>query len=241
MRVFLALLLSTALHAQPPASEPSFSESLDVRETQVEVVVTGRDGQPVPGLTREDFKVREDGKPAEVTQVSAAASQPLMIAVFFDDLSLGGTARANAIAGLRRFFASGLKPGDRVLLARWDGKLAVQGDPTGDAAALGAMLDRLGAALPVRGSAQERDAIQRAIQQAQPYDEERGNGMALIQAEASLGDLRNYSRARSDAARATLEALQQTFSLLAGQTERKALLYVGGGIPLRPGADLFAL
>ncbi|HEY4593707.1 MAG TPA: hypothetical protein VIJ61_14930, partial [Thermoanaerobaculia bacterium] len=95
--------------------------------------------------------------------------------------------------------------------------------------------------LPVRGSAQERDAVQRAIQQAQPYDEEQGNGMALIQAEASLGDLRTYSRARSDATRATLGALQQTFALLAGRTERKALLYVGGGIPLRPGADLFAL
>src|SRR5436305_2097582 len=65
--------------------------------------------------------------------------------------------------------------------------------------------------------------------------------MALIQAEASLGDLRTYSRARSDAARATLGALQQTFALLASRTERKALLYVGGGIPLRPGADLFAL
>src|SRR5436305_586440 len=157
--LLLALLLPAILHAQPPASEPTFSESLDVRETQVEVVVTGHDGRPVPGLTREDFKVREDGKPAEVTQVSAAASQPLMIAVFLDDLSLGGTARSNAIAGLRRFFASGLKPGDHVLLARWDGTLAVQGDPTGDAAALGAILDRLGASLPVRGSAQERVSI----------------------------------------------------------------------------------
>ena len=58
-------LAAVTAGAQPPASQPSFSESLDVREAQVEVLVTDR-GQPVPGLTKEDFQVFEDGQAAEV-------------------------------------------------------------------------------------------------------------------------------------------------------------------------------
>jgi VWFA-related protein len=239
MRVLALLLLPFALHAQTPAQEPSFSGSLDVREAEVEVVISGRDGRPVPGLTREDFQVLEDGRPAEVTQVSAATARPLVLAVFLDGTSLGAGARSSAVSGLRRFFASELRPGDRVLLAGWDGTLAVQGDPTGDAAALGALLDRLGESLRGRAAAQERGAIGRELQQARPYDDEPGNGLAVAQAEAVLGRLRAYSQERSEGTRATLGALQQTLALIAGRPERKALLYVGGGLPLRPGADLF--
>ncbi len=236
----LLLLLPSTLGAQPPAPEPSFSESLDVRVAEVEVLVTDRDGKPVPGLTRDDFRVLEDGQPAEVTHVSAAASQPLVLAVFLDETSLGGSARATALAGLRRFFASSLKPGDRVLLARWDGTLAIQGEPTGDAAALGTALDRLGEAGPRgRAAAQERGAVRRELQQAQPLDDGPGRFLAMAQAEAVLNRMHTYSQERAEGTRATFGALQQTLTLLASLPERKALLYVGGGLPLRPGADLF--
>ncbi len=242
-RVGLAVLLiclATAAAAQAPPPV-SFAESLDIRVAGVEVLVTDRDGQPVPGLTRDDFQVLEDGRTAEVSNVAAAAPQPLVLAVFLDDTSLSGAARSNALAGLRRFLATGLKPGDRVLVARWDGNLAIQGDPTGDAATLGALLDRLGTAPPSsRAAIQERNAIARAIRQTPPLDGEKGNALALTQAEAAFGDLRTYAQTRADGTRAALDALQKTFALLAGLAERKVLLYVGGGLPQRPGADLLA-
>jgi VWFA-related protein len=238
---FAALFLVPALlGAQTPASETSFSGRLDVTVAEVEVFVADRDGKPVPDLTRDDFKVVEDGQPAEVTGLAPGTSQHLNLAVFFDQTTLDVTSRATALAALRRFFEAGLKPGDRVLLAAWDGSLEVRAEPTGDPAVLRAALDRLGAALPsgVR-SAQERSAVQREIHDANPIDDEKTSGLARSQATAALENLRAYARARSEEARGTFGALQQMLVLLGGLPERKALLYVGAGPPLQPGADLF--
>jgi len=235
------LFLPAVLAAQQQSSEPAFSESLDVRVAEVEVLVTGPDGKPVQGLTREDFQVLEDGRPAEVTNVAAATFRPLALAVFLDETSLAGPARSTLLAGLRGFLASGLKPGDRALLARWDGSLALQGEWTGDAAVLGADLGRIGAAAPRgRGALQERNAIRLEILQAPRVDEEKGKELAVAQAQAALANLRIYAQTRANGTRAALGALQQALALLAGSQDRKVLLYVGGGLPLRPGADLFA-
>jgi len=241
---FAALLLVPALlgaQSPPPGSETSFSSRLDVTVAEVEVFVADRDGKPVPDLKRDDFKVVEDGQPAEVTGLAPGTSQRLNLAVFFDQTTLDVASRATALAALRKFFEAGLKPGDRVLLAAWDGSLEVRVEPTGDPAVLRAALDKLGAALPsgVR-AAQERTAVQREIQDANPLDDERGSSfLARSQAKSALDNLRAYARTRSEEARGTFGALQQMLVLLGGLPERKALLYVGGGPPLQPGADLF--
>jgi VWFA-related protein len=70
--VLLASLLG-ALALAPPQSkdEPPFagdrlSFRLDVNFIEVAAVVTDSDGRFVPGLTRDDFRVLEDGKPQEI-------------------------------------------------------------------------------------------------------------------------------------------------------------------------------
>ncbi|HEX4961980.1 MAG TPA: VWA domain-containing protein [Thermoanaerobaculia bacterium] len=232
------LLVPVLVGAQPPAAE-TFSGRVDVTAAEVEVFVADRDGKPVPDLLREDFKVLEDGQPAEVTAVSRGDAQPLNLAVFFDQTTLDATSQRAALDGLRRFFAA-LKPGNRVLLASWDGSLEVRAEPTGDAAVLRAALDRLGEALPTGlKAAQERNTVAQEIRDALPFDDERTGALARSQAKAALDNLREYARARGDEARATFGALQQTLVLLSGLPDRKALLYVGGGPPLKPGLDLF--
>jgi|GEM_PF-2550190 len=238
---FLGAQVGTQTVAQAPAAETTFSGRVDVTVAEVEVFVADRDGRPVPDLTRDDFKVVEDGQPAEVTGLAPGTSQRLNLAIFFDQTTLDVTSPATALAALRRFVDTGLKPGDRVLLAAWDDSLEVRSEPTGDPAVLRAALDRLGAALPpgVR-TAQERSAVQREIHDANPLDDERGTSfLARSQAKAALDNLRAYARARADETRATFGALQQMLVLLGGLPERKALLYIGGGPPLQPGADLF--
>ncbi len=71
-----ALLAASTLAArqdeQPPAetaaadTETPFIERLAVNIVNVEVFVTDRDGNPVTGLTAEDFEVFEDDRPVEV-------------------------------------------------------------------------------------------------------------------------------------------------------------------------------
>ena len=52
--------------AQDPAAPPSVTFQVEVNYVDVDVVVTDESGNFVPGLTREDFEVFEDGKPQKV-------------------------------------------------------------------------------------------------------------------------------------------------------------------------------
>jgi VWFA-related protein len=50
--------------AQPPARVPTFRSGVDI--VRVDVIVTDRKGQPVAGLTRDDFEVTERGEPQAI-------------------------------------------------------------------------------------------------------------------------------------------------------------------------------
>jgi VWFA-related protein len=70
----LAVASLFLLTAQTPA--PHLGESIEVSIVNVDVVVTDRDGRPVPGLTARDFEVRENGKLQPVTNFSEYGSVP---------------------------------------------------------------------------------------------------------------------------------------------------------------------
>src|SRR5450759_312136 len=46
----------------PVEAPPPLVEKIEVSVVNVDVTVTDRRGQPVPGLTRNDFEILEDGK-----------------------------------------------------------------------------------------------------------------------------------------------------------------------------------
>ena len=64
----ILLLLGSAL-AQEADETPSFPT--ETAAITVDVVVVDEEGQPVPGLTREDFTVREDGRAQAVVAFEA--------------------------------------------------------------------------------------------------------------------------------------------------------------------------
>jgi VWFA-related protein len=61
-----AALQAPALKAQAPQTPPSVTFSVEVNYVDVDVVVTDEKGNFVPGLTRDDFEVFEDGKAQKV-------------------------------------------------------------------------------------------------------------------------------------------------------------------------------
>lgn len=65
--LLLFLPVLAGAQQQPPSEE--FEEEVDVTEVLLDVVVTDRQGNPVPGLKANDFTVTEDGKEVEVTSV----------------------------------------------------------------------------------------------------------------------------------------------------------------------------
>lgn len=80
-RLLLAVSLSTLLvsieaaaqETTSPAPESGYFEEIAVDIVNVEVYVTDKEGNPVNGLTIQDFSVLEDGRPVELLNFYAVS------------------------------------------------------------------------------------------------------------------------------------------------------------------------
>jgi Ethanolamine utilization protein EutJ (predicted chaperonin) len=61
--------LTLLLSAQTPAPEQDLTVRVNVNLIRIDVVVQDRNGQPVPGLTADDFEVTRDGKRQMIQKV----------------------------------------------------------------------------------------------------------------------------------------------------------------------------
>src|SRR5258708_28112858 len=75
-RLLSAVVLSSLIAA---AAAAQVSEVIEVRVVEVEGVVVDGHGQPVRGLTREDFELRQGGKPREITNFYAVDRGQLLL------------------------------------------------------------------------------------------------------------------------------------------------------------------
>lgn len=142
--LLLGLFFVPSLAApQAPSERPSFPAQAEV--VTVDVVATGRDGQPVLDLRREEFSVSEDGVAQEVVAFEAVHRPPAVAAgsgggraaaeavrsssnqgpaaragshfvIVFDELHLAPAEAARARTAVAGFLASGVADGDRVVL-----------------------------------------------------------------------------------------------------------------------------
>jgi VWFA-related protein len=132
---------SAAQEPQPP----SFGREIEL--VRVDVVVTGKDGQPVKGLTRDQFTLLDEGKPQPIETFEAidlplppADAVPLArprvatnappppgtdtsrtVVIVFDDLNLTNESAPRAKAAVAAYLDTGLREGDRVTLVATGG------------------------------------------------------------------------------------------------------------------------
>jgi VWFA-related protein len=146
-RLVTLAALAVLVPAWSPAAEtnapPVFSSGVDL--ITVDAVVVDEDGRPVPGLTRDDFIVKEDGKDQRIATFeafvldppAAAESVPAAVlpasneverktsgrsyAVVVDDLSVSMGEALSARKGLAGFIDKGLRDGDEITLATTSG------------------------------------------------------------------------------------------------------------------------
>jgi VWFA-related protein len=109
-------------HPDPVAAPPPLVEKIDVSVVNVDVTVTDRRGEPVAGLTRNDFEILEDGKPQTITNfylvenarvheatANFATGKPAeqrfrrKVLVLVDNLNTTKRARNEALAKLEQF------------------------------------------------------------------------------------------------------------------------------------------
>lgn len=119
------------------------SESVAVRVVQVNASVSDRDGRFVRGLTREQFRVTEDGRPQQILHF-AAEEAPLEIVVAMDVSGSMGIAIDDLKVAVRQFLAK-LKPADQVTLVAFNQEMFVLTQRETSPAARERAVDRLGA------------------------------------------------------------------------------------------------
>lgn len=251
----LGLVLAAGLAAQ---EEPAtlFVERVEVSVVNIEAFVYGPEGQPVVGLTKDDFEVFEDGQRVELTNFFAVAredrilkglergelpaaamsspslrllptDQQLSLVVYIDHYNLRPASRRRVLEALEGFLEDRIRQGDNVMLVGgYRGVEVVE---------------------PFTRDWQPIVAGLRGMQKASTYRQTDDTMLRQTFISMRMADdprtahdfVRRYvQRARSDLRRSA-SAIRDVVRSLAGLPGRKGFVYVSEGLPQRPGEELY--
>jgi VWFA-related protein len=239
-----------------------FSETVEVRVTNVEAVVTDRSGKPVRGLTKDDFEVYENGVKQEISnfaeiseEVSAATLQTTatdaaageqavtppfrrrLITIFIDNASLELGNRNAVLPALKKFLAEQVRPGDGVSLVQWGNSLTVELEPTSDQAAIAAAVDRLKARATRTGGdwrAQMESEVMNLIAAYKGRNPPEKPGIST-----GIGIVSSHTNRVATEMRQKVAAIQSVISAMRGMEGRKVMVLVTQSLSRNPGEDAF--
>ena len=260
--VAFSVLVPVGLRAQEAGDEEvpqeeGFVEAVDVRVVNVEVFVTDKKGNPITGLTADDFEIFEDGRKVAITNFYAVegrqrvepptdaapdsaprvvSSEPLPmferrqrlhLVVYVDNFNIRPFNRNRVFRRLRTFLREHVTEDDRVMLVSYDRSLNLRQPFTNDASLINSALFELE---DVSGHGVHADSERRRLLQAIEDAEEPADAML---------QLRPYAESLYNDLSFTLDALEEMIESLAGLEGRKAILYVSDGVPMKAGEELF--
>jgi len=147
-RVILVFVMGALLTPAGAQVVVGARKSADVIRVDVELVnvlcsVRDRGGAWAQGLKRDDFEVREDGRPRPVTHFAADTDSPMTVALMVD--VSGSVANILDIekAAALRFLEEVLRPGDRAMVGGFSSTIPIWQDLTGSRADLRAGVERV--------------------------------------------------------------------------------------------------
>jgi VWFA-related protein len=252
--ISLALVLSAAPRPAAAQAPPeTFTETVEVRVMDLDVVVTDRGGRPVPDLRREDFTVRVGGKTVPIDYFArvdhgaiqapdlataspeqilatpgedAVAYLPRHFLIYVDLGRLSPDWKRRALEPLRDFI-SRLGPSDHGRVVMFDRRPTVLTEWTPRKETLLAAMAGVEKAAGMSRLIAERQAI---------FDIEHPPGLTGAQKlryrEFIAGQYAAEERAATRQLLGDVESAVATLAPLAG---KKTLLFVSGGFEFRPG------
>jgi VWFA-related protein len=133
----------------PPAPEkpkkiegmPDYSIKVDVPLVNLDVLVTTKDGQAIPGLKKENFKILEDGTEQKISTFNQSEA-PITAVLLIEFASTNYNYMYDAL-NASYTFASGLKKQDWVAVVSYDMKPQILVDFTQDKSAIMGALNTL--------------------------------------------------------------------------------------------------
>jgi VWFA-related protein len=250
-------MIAAALTLFVLAQQAPFSEAIEVRLHNVDVIVTDKSGNAVTGLRKDDFELLQDGKPQTITNFAeysekAAASTaatpaagsaaiatapapppPRKIVFFVDDMSLHPMTRAKLARSAAETLQKTMREGDEAMVLR-PAKSVSEKIPlqfSSDRAAVGAAL-----AQAVDSNTFRPDVAFQGEMRMFLFDLARADDPkeALQIARRHAAKVRRRVELR-------LQALRAVIATLAPLPGRKVLVTVTESLPAQPGKEFFSL
>lgn len=257
-------LLALAAGAQPEGEgevHGIFTDSVDVRLVNVDVVVTDAAGLPVEGLERDDFRLFEDGEEVEISHFAAVTEQgrrvgrpagagepegeppPVHLVVLVDDAHLTATGRGAVLERLREDVDRWMIPGARVMVVHKVATPRIVQRFTADRRAVEEALAEVAASA---GTGLGDRVSERALMRRLESADAPGSGavglsdadFGEVAADDLLAEIRRFAAEHRARVQRTAAELSHFVSALAGLPGRKAILYVADRLPLQGGGAL---
>lgn len=257
LALIATVLVALPLLAQRKPAEPELPrlvENIDVRVLNVDVVVTDKRGNPVTGLTKDDFEIYENNVPKAISnfyevrgneqkgvvadeiggtvttpQKKAAIPEELKRRIIFyvDNLSLAPFNRNRVFKQMKEFCETVMRPGDEAMIATYNRSMKVRVPFTRDPVQINQMLDSIaGESALGTSNASERRQVEDQIKQTSNYDE-------------ALASARSYAQSVEHDLRQSAESINGLMTTLAGVEGKKVLVLASEGFPMQPGREIF--
>jgi VWFA-related protein len=250
--LLIAQLSTGALLAQQNSGEQQkLVETVDIRVINIDVVVTDRRGNPIKGLTADDFELVENGRAQKITnfyEVSVddlgtvmpeneqqaaelAEARPANLhrrfIFFVDNLSLHPMNRNRVFQSMKEFARTSMLPGDQAMIATWNRSLKVRLPFTSDAVQIQQTLDAIAgeSGLGVAHMS-ERRSTETNIREART-------------AEEAIGFARSYAQSVEHDLRTTVSHINSLMATLAGVEGKKVMVLTSEGFHIQPGREMF--
>ncbi len=264
-------LAARSLVAQAPTASTGavFRDEIDVRLVELEVIVSGRDGQPVTGLTRDDFELRQGRKRLDIRFFSAyengrripdraeaepglggATTEPaappptaddrLHLVLYVDRAYLEPGEMGDVVAALRDFLRARLRPRDRIMLVAANHDLEIVQPFTSVPELVDGALQGLEPQPPRSRALAELPRILQEIERVV----QRGADVPTLSRDQHpvmlKSQIESFAAEVHQELEVTTHQLHRLIPLLAGLPGRKEILYVGGTLPTNAGRQLFS-
>ncbi len=132
VRVVATLADGSSLEDVQLISQGTPAERVEVNLVQLFVVVTSSDGEPVEGLTKDDFEVRLHGQVRPVERFQVADDVPLTLGLLIDTSESMWVLMTDAEQAAARFLINTLIPGDRAFLVDFSNRPHLIQEATAD-------------------------------------------------------------------------------------------------------------
>jgi len=256
LRLTLCAAIALPLAAQTKNQEPELPrlvENIDVRVIDVDVIVTDKRGNFVPGLTADDFEIYENNVPKPVSNFYEVANgRPKIVAdevggrveeekkatpedmkrriiFYIDNLSLSPFNRNRVFQHMKEFCTKVMRPGDEAMVATFNRSMKVRVPFTRDAKQIDTMLDSIAGETGMGiANRSESKGVEDRINDASSYQD-------------AVATARSYASSVEHDLRQSVASINALMTTLAGVEGKKILVLTSEGFPMQPGREMFYL